>query len=104
MGLFAAARGAIGRTINAVGSTIQRLGDTASGVLRPLGSIAGLAKPAVSLIGAALAPFTDGASMGVAGLVNKGLDSISDGSAAKFADKLSSFGKSMADVGGRVAG
>ena len=70
-------------------------------MIRKIGQVAGAVRPAVSIIGTALAPLTDGASMAAAGAINKGLGAVAN--VAKRADpiaaRISGFGAKMQGYG-----
>ena len=76
MGFFDSARSLASSALTRGGGILRKVGDYAAPVIRKIGQVAGAVRPAVSIIGTALAPLTDGASMAAAGMINKGLSAV----------------------------
>jgi len=74
------------------------------GILRRIGQISGALRPAVTVIGGALAPVTDGASLAAAGMINKGLGAVSDVAkrATPIAQRISAFGSKLQGYGDAI--
>lgn len=95
------ARSAVSSGLMRTGAVFRKIGDVGAPVIRKIGSVSGALRPAVSAVGAALAPLTDGASLGVAGLVNKGLGAVSKaaGHADSIAQRIGNFGSQLQGYG-----
>lgn len=108
MGWFDRARSFVSGAAMKTGGVLRRIGDVAAPVIRKVGDIAGskLVKGGITAIGAGLAPFTGGASLGIAGAINKGLDITHKyaGHANDIANKISSFGSKLQTVGQTIGG
>jgi hypothetical protein len=108
MGWFDRARSFVSGAALKTGGVLRRIGDVAAPVIRKVGDIAGsrLVKAGVTALGVGLAPMTGGASLGIAGAVNKGLDLTSKyaGHANDIAGKISSFGSKLQTVGQTIGG
>ena len=85
-GLRAAAH-KTGGIIKAVGTVGGRIG-------KKIGELGQTAKPLVSAVGAALAPVTGGASLGVAGAVNSASDFLAKDSEA-IGSKVAGVGRAL---------
>ena len=101
MGFFDSARTLASSALSRGGGILRKIGDHAAPAIRRIGQISGALRPAVSMIGAALAPATGGASMAAAGAINKGLGVVSN--VAKRADpiasRIASFGSKLQGYG-----
>jgi len=104
MGFFDSARNLASSVLSRGGGILRKIGDNAAPAIRRIGQISGALRPAVSVIGTALAPLTDGASMAAAGMINKGLGAVSN--AAKRADpiasRISAFGSKLQGYGDAI--
>jgi len=101
MDLFSKAKAFASRGLMGAGGVLRKFGDVGAPIIRKIGSVAGAVKPAVSILGTALAPITGGASMPVAGLINKGLGVV-QGLAPKaegIASKVGGFGSTLQGLG-----
>ena len=104
MGFFDSARSLASSALSRGGGILRKVGDYAAPVIRKIGHVAGAIRPAVSIIGTALAPFTDGASMAAAGAINKGLGAVSNVArkADPIAARISAFGSKMQGYGDAI--
>jgi len=101
MGFFDSARSLTSSALTRGGGFLRRFGDTAAPVICKFGQVAGAMRPAVSIIGTALAPLTDGASMAAAGMINKWLGAVSNVAqkANPIAARTSGFGQKLEGYG-----
>ena len=108
MGWFDRARSFISSASTKTGGVLRKIGDIGQPVLRKIGDISGnrLVKTGVMALGAGLAPFTGGASLGIAGGVLKGMDVVNKiaNKGADIAGKVSQIGRVMGDVGQTISG
>jgi hypothetical protein len=101
MGFFDSARSLASSALTRGGGILRKAGDYAAPVIRRIGQVAGALRPAVSVIGTALAPLTDGASMAAAGAINKGLGYVNQAAqkADPIAARISGFGQKLQGYG-----
>jgi len=101
MDFFNKAKGFVSRGLMGAGGALRKFGETGAPIIRKIGQTASLLRPAVTAGGLALAPITGGASLGVAGLVNKGLGYASQlaGKAQPIAEKIGQFGGTLQQYG-----
>jgi len=103
MGFFDSFRSNVSRGLMNVGGTLRRIGAVSAPIIRKVGQVAGAIKPIVTVAGTALAPFIGGASLGAAGLVNKGLGYVQTAGqkAEQIAGKVQQFGGTLQGLGQR---
>ena len=102
MGFFDTARSLASSVLSRGGGILRKI-DSAP-VIRRIGQISGALRPAVSIIGGALAPLTDGASLAAAGAINRGLGAVSNVAkrATPIAQRISAFGAKLQGYGDAI--
>jgi hypothetical protein len=111
MGFFSAinaGRAMAARGLMGAGTALRKFGDYGAPVIRKLGQAAGskVLHAGIGLIGAGLAPVTGGASLGIAGALNKGLSMASGlaGKASDIAAGVGKFGERLQTAGQTIGG
>ena len=92
------------RVARGVGGVLRKVGSFGANAIRKIGQPLAAPIKAIANVAAGITGFAANPMGGaVMGLVNKGLDALGDGSAAKALDKVSNFGARLnTDPGGVV--
>jgi hypothetical protein len=98
-------RAVIGKGLMRTGGVLRKVGETGAPIIRKVGQVSGILSKVAPIVGAALAPATGGASLGLGMAIGKGLGKVSQyaGRAEEIAGKIGGLGQKLQTVGGVVA-